>query len=162
MRKVVVLEGPDGGGKTTLANYLRDTHDYDIVKTGPPSTDDATTEYLDVLYTAIHGQPTVLDRCHLGEAIYGPLLRGADRMGADGLSVIERVIARHGVRLIICAPPWQTLVEGWRSKEDLVKDEATLRTIYDKYLAHAARLSIVPYDWTAADAELALMKLLEA
>lgn len=154
LAKVVVLEGCDGGGKSTLANWLHNTHDYAIVKTGPPApAGNLTVTYLDALHAAIR-EPgrTVFDRCHLGEAVYGPILRGADRIGVEGLAAIERVIAKHSVRLIICAPPWETLVVGWRGKEDLVKNEATLRTVYERYLEEAERLGIVPYDWTAADA----------
>jgi thymidylate kinase len=157
------LEGADGSGKSTLANWLRDIHGYEIVKTGPPApTGNLTVTYLDALHTAIRGPGrTVFDRCHLGEAVYGPILRGVDRIGIEGLAAIERVIAKHDVRLIICSPPWKTLVAGWRSKDDLLKDEATLRTVYERYQEEAARLGIVPYDWTAADATERLKEMIE-
>ena len=152
MKKVIILEGPDGGGKTTLANWLHNTHGYNIVKTGPPGPGDVTATYLNALTAAIERpDKTVLDRLHLGEAIYGPLLRGVDRMGPGGLAAIEWAIANcSDVRLVIVCPPWDVLVEGWRSKDDLLKDERQLRTIYDAYLAHAARLGVKPYDWTIA------------
>jgi hypothetical protein len=161
LAKVIILEGADGSGKSMLASWLRDTHGYAIVKTGPPApTGNLTVAYLDALHAAIRGQPTVLDRLHIGESIYGPILRGVDRMGAEGLAAIERVVARHNVRLIICSPPWETLVAGWRSKEDLVKNEATLRTVRERYLEEADRLGLTPYDWTAPNAEEILKGLI--
>ena len=165
MRKVIILEGVDGSGKSTLARRLHDTCGYEIIKTGPPAPRvNVTMVYLNALLQAIY-QPEyfVFDRLHLGEAIYGPLLRGIDRMGSDGLALVERVIAEHGdrVRLIICCPPWDILVKGWRSKDDLVKDEATLRKVCDAYMEHAVRLGVRTYDWTAPDAEEVLKGLLE-
>jgi len=158
----VILEGCDGAGKSHLANWLRNTYGYAIIKTGPPApTGNLIVTYLDALYAAIHGQPTVLDRLHTGECIYGPILRGVDRIGIEGMALMEHVIANHSVRLIICSPPWETLVAGWRHKEDLLKDENTLRTVYERYLEEAARLGLEVYDWTAKDAEEKLKEMIE-
>ena len=163
MRKIVVLEGCDGGGKTTLAGWLRDMHGYTIVKTGPPEPGgDLTRTYIDALHDAmVRTGRTVFDRLHLGEAIYGPLLRGVDRIGIEGLAMIERDIALRNVRLIICAPPWDALVAGWASKEDVLKNVIQLKYVYDAYLAHAARLGVAPYDWTAPNAQEVLKGLIE-
>ena len=161
---MIILEGPDGGGKSTLAARLHRDYDYAIVKTGPPALDeDTTAAYLSALYTAL-ARPglTIFDRLHLGEAIYGPLLRSTDRMGASGLKVIERAIAENGVRLIICVPPWEILMAGWRSKYDLLKNETQLRYVYEAYLGHAVRLDIIPHDWTAPDAEERIKEMIEA
>ena len=161
---MIILEGPDGGGKSTLAARLHRDYDYAIVKTGPPALDeDTTAAYLSALYTAL-ARPglTIFDRLHLGEAIYGPLLRSTDRMGASGLKVIERAIAENGVRLLICCPPWETLKIGWRSKPDLLKTEAQLRHVYEAYVGHAVRLCLVCYDWTAPDAEARVKEIIEA
>ena len=163
MVKIILLEGADGSGKSHLAAWLHDTHGYDIVKTGPPPLNgNVAAMYLDALTSALKWPGrTVFDRLHIGEAIYGPILRSEDRMGPEGMAAMERVIARHGVRLIICSPPWDTLVAGWRSKDDLLKNEATLRTVRERYLEEADRLGITPYDWTASDAEERLKEMIE-
>lgn len=148
--KVVVLEGCDGSGKTVLARRLAAEHGYEIVKTGPPAPgEDPGLSYITALRGAL-ARPgrTVFDRLHLGELIYGPLLRGGSRLDGGGLRVIEGVIALNDVRLVICAPPWETAVAGWRSKDDLLKTETQLRWVYDRYLEEAARLGLTPYDWT--------------
>lgn len=163
LSKVVILEGCDGGGKTTLANYLHQQYNYRIIKTGPPAPNcDVVVTYLDVLYDALaYPGRTLFDRHYLGEAIYGPLLRGGDRMGVDGMVVIERVIAAHGAKLIICSPPWEILVKGWSGKDDLLKKETQLRWVSDQYSYHAERLGLTPYDWTATDAAEGLKETLE-
>jgi hypothetical protein len=165
MRKVIILEGCDGSGKTTLAGALmrKRGFNYNVVKTGPPKPDyDVAVAYLDAIYAALSKlDRTLFDRLHLGEKIYGPLLRGEDRMGKDGLATIERVIAAHDVALVICCPPWDALVAGWRSKDDLLKNETQLRHVYDAYLREVERLGITPYDWTALNAENVLKGLIE-
>ena len=164
MKKVIILEGPDGGGKTMLAARLRAEHDYNVVKTGPPAADgDVTTAYLNALYAALHNPGrTVFDRLHLGEAIYGPLLRGIDRMGADGLALIEQTIADNDAALVICCPPWNTLVKGWSGKDDLLKTKDTLLHVRNRYMEEALRLGVEVYDWTASNAEEKLWRMIDA
>jgi hypothetical protein len=149
---VVILEGPDGGGKTTLARWLRDQRGYQIVKTNAPSPkENVFKSYTDSLLAAVEsGQPTVLDRHYLGEGIYGPLLRGEDRLGRQGRDLLERLIAACGVRLVICSPPWAELVKGWAGKDDLLKRQAQLRQVRQAYLSESRRLGLEVYDWTRA------------
>lgn len=149
---VVILEGPDGGGKTTLARWLRDQRGYQIVKTNAPSPkENVFKSYTDSLLAAVEsGQPTVLDRHYLGEGIYGPLLRGEDRLGRQGRDLLERLIVARGVKLVICSPPWAKLVKGWAGKDDLLKRQAQLRQVRQAYLSEARRLGLEVYDWTRA------------
>ena len=161
---VIILEGCDGGGKTTLANRLRDELGYCIVKTGPPVVgEDTLTSYMAALLVAHSGgDKTVFDRHYLGETIYGPLLRGVDTLGPVKRAAIERVIETCGARMIICCPPWDVLVAGWRSKDDLLTRVEQLRHVHDRYLEEAERLGLRIYDWTASDAEETLKGLIEA
>ena len=150
LARIVVLEGPDGAGKTTLANWLRDKHGYQIVKTGATKPgENVFVNYTNTLLAAIaHPGCTVLDRFHIGEAVYGPLLRGEDRLGDQGRALIERIVAARGVALVICSPPWPTLLKGWRSKDDLLKRVDQLRAVRCGFLSEAKRLELSTYDWT--------------
>jgi hypothetical protein len=150
LSKIIILEGPDGGGKTTLANWLRAHHDYKVVKFGPTKPgEDALQTYTDSLLKAVKSKtPTVFDRHYLGETIYGPILRGEDKLGRQGRDLIERLIAACGVRVVICVPPWTRLVEAWQSKDDLLKRVDQLRQVRDAYLVEAKRLSVGTHDWT--------------
>ena len=153
LAKIIILEGADGSGKSTLANWLNAKHGYEIVKTNAPRPDeDVFKAYTDSLMTAVHsGRPTVFDRLHTGERIYGPLLRREDRLGTQGAALMERLVAATGTALVICAPPWTALAVGWAGKDDLLKRESQLRIVDAAYLAEAKRLGLTPYDWTKGE-----------
>lgn len=157
------MEGCDGSGKSTLARRLHDAHGYEVVKTGPPVlSEDVASSYLSVLIAALRWPGhAVFDRHYLGELIYGPLLRAQCGLGVGARDAIEYIIERSDAQLVICSPPWETLIAGWRSKEDLLKDEVQVRHVYDRYLEEAMRLGIMPYDWTAPDAEERLKEMIE-
>ena len=149
LAKIIILEGPDGSGKTTLANNLRDRHGYQIVKTGSPQPGESVFHsYTNTLLDAVNSNHrTVFDRHYLGELIYGPLLRGCDQLGLQGRDLVERLIAARGVALVICVPPWSTLVKGWEVKDDLLKRQDQLRTVNAAYVQEAKRLGLKIYNW---------------
>jgi len=149
---IVVLEGPDGGGKSTLA-WRYEARGFNIIKTNAPKPgEDLLKSYMESLLLAIAGGvPTVFDRHYLGECVYGPLLRGEDRLGARGKAIVEEAIAEYGVKLIVCLPAWDVLRAGWASKPDLVTSEDTLKRIAERYREEAARLNLPVYDWTTGE-----------
>ena len=165
---IIILEGCDGSGKTTLANQLRNEFGYHVVKTGPPAPGESTfksytTALLEATEAAVYdGRHTVFDRLHIGETIYGPLLRSRDTLGIQGRDLMEALIAACGAVVVICAPPWEVLAKGWRGKDDLLKHEPQLRVVNDAYLAEAVRLGLEVYDWTASNADQVLKGLIEA
>ncbi len=159
LAQVIILEGPDGGGKSTLAAWLHTKHDYKIVKINAPRPEeDVFRTYTDTLLVATDsGERVVFDRHYIGEGVYGPLLRGGSKIGDQGRDLLERLIAARGVKVVICSPPWRELVKGWKSKEDLLKREAQLRQVQAGFLSEAKRLGIKPYDWACGDPETALV-----
>lgn len=68
----VILEGPDGTGKTTIAEQLRQAG-YFYAHAGPEDTLPVLAKRMSELQGLKY---VVWDRAHLGEAVYGPLDRG--------------------------------------------------------------------------------------
>lgn len=134
--RVIILEGPDGSGKTYLANALSQVYGYRIVKTDRPMPgENLFKTYTDALMEALRDhRPVVFDRHYLGESVYGPIMRGIDTLGDQGKALIERIVAARGVRLLICLPDFSQNLANWSGKaEDYLTKVDQLRKIYRAY-----------------------------
>lgn len=124
----IILEGPDGSGKTTLARSL-EALGYDYQHQGPPpSGTEAFVHYTKLLCSA--SKPTVFDRFHLGELVYGPLLRGKSGLHPSDVLRITSLIQEMQVAIVFCYPPWAVCLENTRRKEELIKDNMVMNMAY--------------------------------
>lgn len=163
---LILLEGPDCGGKTTLADQLaahfRAASPYptrlEVLHAGPPAPGvspfdeyelaldepDRLARILDV------DGLVVLDRWHAGEAVYGPLLRGRSRLTDAGLYHVELALDALGAVKVACLPPLTVLHERLRRRGDPVIGPGHLPTLHAFYsrlaVEHGYALSTVPAD----------------
>lgn len=86
---LIVIEGPDKTGKTTLAKAIERELGYEYKHFSAPKGSPAD-EYIDFLLAL--KRPTVCDRFHLGELVYGPMFRGKAGITPLELVTIERVM----------------------------------------------------------------------
>lgn len=86
---LIVIEGPDKTGKTTLAKAIAEQLGYEYKHFSAPKGSPAD-EYIDFLLKL--KRPTVCDRFHLGELVYGPMFRGKAGITPLELVTIERVM----------------------------------------------------------------------
>lgn len=98
---IILLEGSDCVGKTTLANACADAltaAGKTVVrrKNGTPKHPDPLVEYLVPLHDHDGTEPWIIDRAHLGELVYGPILRGGSRLTLPQAHYIELVLTRLG------------------------------------------------------------------
>lgn len=136
---IVILEGPDGGGKTTLAQTIARHYQCEVHHEGPPPLAVHPLEHYGSLLQRYRGQRVVLDRFALGERVYGPIVRKKDRLGEDGWRVMSRLIRAARAVQVLCLPPLEMCHEAWASgREELVRDEEKFNTTYETYcrLAH--------------------------
>lgn len=138
MGRVVILEGPDGSGKTTLAKSLVTTG-FEYKHEGPPEKDvDMIAHYLRILNESIESpNDVVLDRFWLGERIYGPICRGVDKVGPEGQKLFERLCRSKSVQQFICLPTIDVAranyVEKMKEKDDYLKSMETWERTYKAY-----------------------------
>jgi hypothetical protein len=150
---IVILEGSDGSGKTTLAHYLVAHLSLRYHHEGvPPADVPPLVYYGDVLEGwRRSGANVVADRFALGERVYGPLLRGVDRFGDDGWCVFDRLLRACGVVRVLCLPPFERCRAAWASgRPELIRDEELFSKTYDAWtrLKNSLSLFDVVYDWT--------------
>ena len=143
----LILEGPDGAGKTTLAqHFVRQGHTYH--HEGPPRRPDLLQHYANVLLSS---QPnTVFDRLYLGELVYGPVHRKADRLGADGARLMSRLTRAMGVHEIVCLPPFNVCLKNWagRKNVEMIQQDHKFFQVYSWYEKLVTQLGLRTYDYT--------------
>jgi hypothetical protein len=132
---IVILEGPDGAGKTTLAEQLAKKYGLVYKHEGPPPPKVNVLEYYGQLLDEARGKNVVFDRLALGERVYGPVYRNLDRLGADGWLVFKRLIFASGALHIVCLPTFEICFSNWDARKagEMIKDEGQYRRIWLKY-----------------------------
>ncbi len=107
MSYIIILEGPDGTGKTTLAQRLVKDHGATYIHQGWSKGVDWGLRHLATMRRAARlaslGKPVVVDRLWLSGEIYGSVFRGKsdDR---DYARLIQRIGLTHGALTVLCLP----------------------------------------------------------
>lgn len=108
---LIIVEGVDGAGKTTLVNRLAAAipfQDPDIFHTlNPPPGRHPILHYTHALdtYRPGSGAHRILDRFHWSEAVYSPLRRGLQSMPDHVFRALEDVLLSLGAIVIFCDAP---------------------------------------------------------
>lgn len=131
-RDLILIEGCDGAGKTTLAQAIATLRHAPIRHSAITSPDvDLLTCYRAVLSRP---GPLVLDRCFLSESVYGPLYRGRSRLtAAEVTQLIQQVTDRNGVFVHVTADPQVLHRRLLRRGEAAAPDVAELTRIVRAY-----------------------------
>lgn len=94
---LIILEGIDKQGKTTLANFLAERYGFEIVKFSQPKKE-PYLEYIEFLLN--RKTPAILDRFYMGELAYGPVKRGKSEMTEWQVRNIELLLkARYSLNI---------------------------------------------------------------
>lgn len=154
MNRVIVLEGPDCSGKSTLAKQLATFHGFEYRHIGKPRpNEDVFRTYTLELWRALKSpNPVVFDRLYLGETIYGPIMRGQSLLSPMQQRLIERLMMANDVKQVICLPDFEVCHEKWRARlgQEYVKLDQQLKKIWDGY---SRELRFLRYDYTRQDGE---------
>jgi hypothetical protein len=142
-KRLLILDGPDGGGKSTIAKAMV-ANGWHYVHCGayPGVKRGLGRLYVEAMAPALLGlQDTVLDRCWFDEAIYGAAFRGgADRLNHAFRRMLDRVAARCETAVYLCLPPVETCLATFRSRRgvEYLQKEEQLREVWRGFAnAHA-------------------------
>lgn len=150
---LVILEGADGSGKTTLANRLRDHIDQYMLllrTNGPPSIGQLA-DYVGWVNDLPPNLLLVTDRNPIiSEAVYGPIIRGKC-LHALTIEQIARQF-RHSL-IIHCRPSYSRLTASVKKEVQMEGVEVNLRHLvkaYDELMGKLEKegVQIKRYDFT--------------
>lgn len=160
---MIIVEGPDGAGKTTLIKELVKVTGLPVA----PRVVSKDTEALVDLPTWVDDnlqagfQNLIFDRHRLiSEPIYGPILRVEQQEGFSSFSrVVDWVFKFYNLNPIIiyCLPPLSEVRKNLKDDQDNKAVVGRIDSIYAAYVAKAANdlrhsSRVFYYDYTAHDA----------
>jgi thymidylate kinase len=140
---MIIVEGPDGAGKTTLVRQL--VHEFAELKIGLRGTDNRDFLWKVTVHDTMkalsdfalsHGKINIWDRLFYSELVYAPLgmpPRKVEFNEAQQMH-IRRIIDSADFPVILCLPPKQVVIENIleeRHQMEGVREKAG--AIYDAY-----------------------------
>lgn len=127
---IIILEGPDGSGKTTLANKIKDQTGYTLLHRSHSTDANAKSlfdEYAQVLKS---GKNCIMDRSWYSEMVYGPVMRKVSAISYPQMYELEKLAAKYGAIVIHCTAPESVLWKRClRRGEDYVTKRETFHDI---------------------------------
>lgn len=131
--KVLIFEGPDGGGKSTLIKFLEATHGYKVLRFDKPKTqeekDNMFKMYAELLLSddILNGKKVILDRSWFSEMAYGPVMRDKSYISSSQSHALEALlVAVHG-KVIYVTASYHTLLKRTQQRgEDYVTPDKLL------------------------------------
>ena len=121
---MIVIEGPDGSGKTTLAYKLAEHTNWLYYHGGDPPKTKAEVDDRIYKMQSDARRPVIYDRCTLiSEQIYGPIFRNKNHVDYPDSRLLD--LYSEGVTIIYCRP-YQLAMPVQRIDEDREHHEATL------------------------------------
>jgi hypothetical protein len=138
---VLVVEGCDRTGKTSLCEYVRDflQQTIPVLKFSQPKGD-AVLEYQQAL--ADHPGSFIADRFHMGESVYGPIYRGTPPVPNSRIAALEGDLDRRGALVVYMTDTEENIRRRFEAHgEDFAKGEH-VREILDRYDAEFARCAL--------------------
>lgn len=136
---IFILEGPDGAGKTTLAEHLKETLvTSNIYHATYEKGMDVAGHHFEICTNVIkdqqEGRHSIVDRLYVSEWVYGHVFRGTHYGIGKGLE-FDHLLQPFGVIRVMCLPEKKTVLKTFNSRK---KEEMfdTVSEIYDEYLKY--------------------------
>lgn len=151
LNMLILIEGPDGSGKTTLSqNEVFD--DFKYIHWGPPETPDTNMFVRHMMGVKHITQPSVIDRLHPSEMIYGEVFRGRVDTDRLGQRMTERYLFSRQTVLVMCLTKYETSRDNWKKRagdgDEMIRKEQQYKRVYDMYWHFKSELPTVLHDYT--------------
>lgn len=153
---IIIVEGPDGAGKSTLIKSMLKSHPGSTCKHfGSPKTDEEAFGYWKVYAQAIEDTDpttvTIFDRSWYSDVVYGPIFRNRLEMDPMHVKMLELMVQMHGGgHVIYCKAPISVLWARCKKRGEtyvLSKEKLTeVAKSYSSIMATQCRLPVIHYD----------------
>lgn len=126
----IIIEGPDGAGKSTLAKSLADRLDMNILKM-TANGGQSVREYRQKLEC----DGVIIDRCWVSEQIYSDLFGREPRIGNDDAEALTELCGFAGIPIIVLLPPLHVVIGRLNARGDEYADVVcpNITEIYKRY-----------------------------
>ena len=139
---IIILEGPDGAGKSALAKrlytWLAGDDDTTTVHHGPykgiEANELAKLYFASMSQALTHNKHVILDRSWYSEPIYAAVHRKQpSRITTTYRRMLERAALSRGALIIKCLPSFEACLESFNSRPEYLGNTAELEEVYRKY-----------------------------
>lgn len=163
MKKIIILEGCDGQGKTFLANQIMKKYGNHIYIHNT-TTKDILTLYDNTITTAINASTkyrVIIDRLHLSEYIYGTLFRNGTECDPKKFDENLNKIKDVEFIKILCKIDKETSINIHDSRLDteMFKDISKVYDMYDTIIDDLHLDGWIVYNWKTDNLDLDTFEL---
>lgn len=149
---IIIIEGPDGAGKSMLAQQLSRQTGYRIEHRSKPENEEQKAhmmvEYLQLVKSSNN---VILDRCWYSEMVYGKVMRDQAYIDYPQMYELERALAKNGAMIIYCTGPKAALwMRCTKRGEDYITSRDDFNNIcaeYDKLMSVPHYIPVVKYEY---------------
>lgn len=155
---IYIIDGPDGAGKSTLAENILAASQCAVLKHfGTPKTPEEADNYwqiyLEAVESAADGHTVIFDRSWYSDLVYGPIMRGKQEMTEAHKNCLEHAVRSVGGGLVIyCTGVQRKLWSRCCMRgETYIKNADQHKAIcqkYDEVMHNITRLPLVIYNTT--------------
>jgi hypothetical protein len=108
---------------------------FEYVHNGPPQPDEDLFETYTKQILRFGLQDVVFDRLHLGELVYGTIVRDKSLLTIEQIRLLNRLIYSRGATTFFCLPKLPTILANWEARRDheYVKSASEMERITNFY-----------------------------
>jgi thymidylate kinase len=142
----IIIVGPDGAGKTTLAKQLAKQTGFEIIKRNKPETEQEKKEmYENYCKIIMHKNNVIFDRFAYCEKVYGSLMRDESIISDEQLKYLESLLSMKGAIVIHCTDNIDNLWDRCTTRgERYITDKDTLDKIRKAYIKLFSKQRLIP------------------
>lgn len=157
---MIILEGPDNAGKTTLSLELHRVFGWPVEHSNKPELlqyEGPDREFMAYMHSIQHLSPKAIirDRTYaISENVYGPIVRGQSMLGVYQEQSLK-YLAQTQIPLVYCRPPLKNILATTKKEmKGVCENHMAIVNRYDSMieLLEDCGMFVFRYDYTKPDA----------